>query len=179
MAKAYNRYTTLRYIIDAPLVAISYLLSFLITSGKSLGDFTLYTYLFTFIALIVWYIASSFSRLYADRRSNKYSEEIVFIIYTIILFTILLSSVSFFLRNIFQFNSNFFTFFLGILFLLMTLTKYIIRKYLHSAIYQGKLFDISLSSAQQLLPLIFMKRSINIIITGINVLAFSTTTVQK
>ena len=141
MAKAYNRYTTLRYIIDAPLVAISYLLSFLITSGKSLGDFTLYTYLFTFIALIVWYIASSFSRLYADRRSNKYSEEIVFIIYTIILFTILLSSVSFFLRNIFQFNSNFFTFFLGILFLLMTLTKYIIRKYLHSAIYQGKLFD--------------------------------------
>jgi putative colanic acid biosynthesis UDP-glucose lipid carrier transferase len=141
MAKSYNRYTTLRYIIDAPIVCISYLLSLRITSQQGLGNYNSYSYLFTLVALAVWYIASSFSRLYADRRSNKYSEEIVFIIYTIMLFTILLSSVSFFLRNFFQFNANFFTFFLGILFLLMTLTKYVIRKYLHSAIYQGKLFD--------------------------------------
>jgi putative colanic acid biosynthesis UDP-glucose lipid carrier transferase len=143
MAKSYNRYTTIRYIIDAPIVCISYLLSLRITSGESPGSYkyNLYSYLFTLIALAVWYIASSFSRLYADRRSNKYSEEIVFLIYTIILFTILLSSISFFMRNFFQFNANFFTFFLGILFLLMTFTKYIIRKYLHSAIYQGKLFD--------------------------------------
>lgn len=141
MAKAYNRYTTLRYIIDAPIVCISYFLALGITSRGTPGNSMLFTYLFTVIALIVWYIAASFSRLYADRRSNKYSEEIVFIIYSIILFTILLSSVSFFLRNIFQFNSNFFPFFLSILFILLTLTKYVIRKYLHSAIYQGKLFD--------------------------------------
>ena len=139
MAKAYNRYTTIRYIIDAPIVGITYLLALQITTGDSLDK--LGTYVFTIIALSVWYIASSFSRLYADRRSNKYSEEIVFIIYTIILFTILLSSVSFFLKNYFQFNPNFFFYFLSILFILMTLTKYVIRKYLHSAIYQGKLFD--------------------------------------
>ncbi len=141
MAKAYNRYTTLRYIIDAPIVGISYFLALSSTSSGIPGNSKLFTYLFTLIALIVWYIAASFSRLYADRRSNKYSEEIVFIVYTIMLFTILLSSVSFFLRNIFQFNSNFFTFFVAILFGLLTLTKYVIRKYLHSAIYQGKLFD--------------------------------------
>jgi len=141
MAKAYNRYITLRYIIDAPIVGISYLLGYSLTSGQGQANSNTYHYLFTIIALIVWYIATSFSRLYADRRSNKYSEEIVFIIYTIILFTILLSSVSFFLRSFFQFNANFFTFFLTILFILLALTKYIIRKYLHSAIYQGKLFD--------------------------------------
>ena len=138
MAKAYNRYTTLRYIIDAPIVGISYLLASRITPGE---DLDLYGYLFILVAFIVWYIAASFSRLYADRRSNKYSEEIVFIIYTIILFTILLTSVSFFLRNLIQFSSNFFSIFLFVLFVLLTLTKYIIRKYLHSAIYQGKLFD--------------------------------------
>ncbi|MCW3088217.1 MAG: UDP-glucose:undecaprenyl-phosphate glucose-phosphate transferase, partial [Sediminibacterium sp.] len=138
MAKAYNRYTTLRYIIDAPVVMISYLVAAGITAGQTL---TLYGYFFIIIALLIWYIAASFSRLYADRRSNKYSEEIVFIVYTIILFTILLSSVSFFLRNFIQFDSYFFSFFLVILFVLLTLTKYIIRKYLHSAIYQGKLFD--------------------------------------
>jgi putative colanic acid biosynthesis UDP-glucose lipid carrier transferase len=141
MAKAYNRYTTLRYIIDAPIVCISYLVASRITENASSSNSSLRMYLFALISLAVWYIAASFSRLYADRRSNKYSEEIVFIIYTIILFTILLSSASFFLRNTFQFNANFFTFFLSLLFFLMTLTKYVIRKYLHSAIYQGKLFD--------------------------------------
>lgn len=141
MARAYNRYTTIRYIIDAPIVCISYLLAFSLSSGKNLGNPDANMYLFTLIALVVWYVAASFSRLYADRRSNKYSEEIVFIVYSIILFTILLSSVSFFLRNTFEFNSNFFTFFLTILFVFMTFTKYVIRKYLHSAIYQGKLFD--------------------------------------
>ncbi len=141
MAKAYNRYTTLRYIIDAPMVCISYLTAIRMTDNAEGGNSSLRLYLFALVALAVWYIAASFSRLYADRRSNKYSEEIVFIIYTIILFTILLSSASFFLRNVFQLNANFFTFFLSLLFFLMTLTKYVIRKYLHSAIYQGKLFD--------------------------------------
>ena len=141
MAKAYNRYLTARYIIDAPIVGISYLSALWITSGEGIVNINTNTYLFTLLALVVWYIAASFSRLYTDRRSNKYSEEIIFILYTIILFTILLSSVSFFLRNFFQFNAYFFSFFLGILFSLMSLTKYIIRKYLHSAIYEGKLFD--------------------------------------
>ena len=141
MAKTYNRYTTIRYIIDAPIVGISYILASNISSGEKISHSNTYNYFFTAISLIVWYIAASFSRLYADRRSNKYSEEIVFIVYTMIIFTILLSSVSFFLRNFFQFNSNFFSIFLLFLFCLLTLTKYIIRKYLHSAIYQGKLFD--------------------------------------
>ncbi len=137
MAKAYNRYTTARYIIDAPIVVVSYLLA----ARATPQTLNTYGYLFIIASLAVWYIAASFSRLYADRRSNKYSEEIVFIVYTIILFTIFLSSASFFLRNFIEFSSYFFTFFLLFLFALLTLTKYIIRKYLHSAIYQGKLFD--------------------------------------
>ena len=141
MAKAYRRYTTIRYIIDAPIVGISYLVAANISSGQSIGYSNETNYLFTIIALVVWYITTSFSKLYADRRSNKYSEEIIFIVYTIILFTILLSSVSFFLRNFFQFGPNFFPLFIGILFFFLTLTKYIIRKYLHSAIFQGKLYD--------------------------------------
>ncbi|MBI2283794.1 MAG: undecaprenyl-phosphate glucose phosphotransferase [Bacteroidetes bacterium] len=141
MAKAYHRYTIIRYIIDTPIVGLSYLLASSITSGRDFGSMSPNMYLFTLIALLVWYISASFSRLYADRRSNKYSEEIIFIIYTIILFTILLSSASFFLKDRFQFAPHFFTWFLGILFFLMSFTKYVIRKYLHSAIYQGKLFD--------------------------------------
>jgi len=141
MSKTYNRYTVIRYIIDAPVVGISYLLALHFTKIQSLFTTDIYNYLFTFIALSVWYISTSVSKLYADRRSNKFSEEIIFIIYTLIIFTILLSSVSFFVRHYFIFNAHFFTFLIGTLFVFLTLTKYIIRKYLHSAIYQGKLFD--------------------------------------
>lgn len=141
MAKSYTRYTILRYVIDAPVVTMCYIIALSISSNKALFSSSLYEYFFAFIALITWYISASFSKLYTDRRSNKYSEEIIFIIYTIIIYTILLSSVSFFLSNIIPLHSNFFPIFLCLLFILFTITKYVIRKYLHSAIYQGKLFD--------------------------------------
>lgn len=141
MAKPYNRYTVIRYIIDAPVVGISYLIATRFNTGQSIISTDRYTILFTFISLLLWYIAASFTRLYADRRSNKFSEEIIFIIYTIILFTILLSSASFFLADYVKFSADFFPLYLLILFGLLTLTKYIVRKNVHSAIFQGKLLD--------------------------------------
>lgn len=141
MAKPFNRYTIIRYIIDAPVVGISYLVASRFNSGQSIISTDRYTLIFTCISLALWYIAASFTRLYADRRSNKFSEEIIFIIYTIILFTILLSSASFFLRDYIQFSPDFFPYYLLVLFTLLTLTKYIVRKNVHSAIFQGKLLD--------------------------------------
>lgn len=141
MAKLDNRYTLIRYVIDAPIVGIGYLLSVKATLSQELPDNAVSDILLTGLALLVWYLAASFSRLYTDRRSNKYSEEIIFIIYTLIIYTIFLSSVFFFLRNYVRFNAGFFGFFLGFLFVFLSLTKYIVRKYLHAAIYKGQLFD--------------------------------------
>lgn len=141
MAKLDNRYTLIRYVIDAPIVGIGYLLSAKATLSQDQPDAPLFDFLLTGLALLVWYLAASFSRLYTDRRSNKYSEEIIFIIYTLIIYTIFLSSVFFFLRNYVRFNAGFFGFFLGFLFVFLSLTKYIVRKYLHAAIYKGQLFD--------------------------------------
>ncbi|MEA3424822.1 MAG: undecaprenyl-phosphate glucose phosphotransferase [Bacteroidota bacterium] len=137
-----NNYTGIRYMIDAPIVVICFILASLLSLGESLvqdGRFLIQC----FIALVVWYLCSSFSRLYADRRSNKYSEEIIFIIYTLLVYAITLSSVFFFLREPLKLehSNNFFGILLLLLFVFLTLTKYIIRKYLHSAIYQGKLLD--------------------------------------
>lgn len=141
MAKLDNRYTLIRYVIDAPIVGIGYLLSAKATLSQELPENAVSDFLLTGLALLVWYLAASFSRLYTDRRSNKYSEEIIFIIYTLIIYTIFLSSVFFFLRNYVRFNAGFFGFFLGFLFVFLSLTKYIVRKYLHAAIYKGQLFD--------------------------------------
>ena len=108
MPKSYNRYTLIRYIIDAPVVGLSYLMTLHFSNLQSTIGANLNDYLFTFILLSIWYIATGVSRLYKDRRSNKFSEEIIFIMYTLIIFTILLSSVSFFLRHYFRFNAYFF-----------------------------------------------------------------------
>ncbi len=140
MAKAYNRYSTIKYIIDAPLVGMSCFLALYISLNSAVFFSGIY-YIFALITMAVWYIAASFARLYADRRSDKFSEEIVFIVYAIILFTILLSSVSFFLKDFIKVNTYFFLVFTSSLLLLLTVTKYSIRKYVHAGIYRGKLFD--------------------------------------
>jgi putative colanic acid biosynthesis UDP-glucose lipid carrier transferase len=84
---------------------------------------------------------SNFSKLYADRRSNKFSEEIIFILYHIILFAVVLSSSLFFLQPGAHYNYKFFLSFLTYSFLLATITKYILRKNRHAAFYQGKFYD--------------------------------------
>lgn len=143
MSKNYTRYTIIRYIIDAPIVSISYILASSISMGTDFWSNSPSTYLFVVISLVIWYVSASFSHLYADRRSNKYSEEIIFIVYTLLLYTVALSSGFFFLNSLIpvEHNFGFFALLISFLFTFLTLTKYIIRKYLHSAIYQGKLFD--------------------------------------
>jgi putative colanic acid biosynthesis UDP-glucose lipid carrier transferase len=112
-----------------------------IITRKSIFSLDLSSYVFSLAALATWYISAWFSKLYADRRSNKYSEEIVFIVYALILYTIVLSSVSFFLQAYFEISTPVIFVFIVLLFFLLTVTKYIIRKNLHSAIFQGKLLD--------------------------------------
>ena len=142
MAKAKShKYALLRYIFDAPIVIGSYLLALEFSGLLTAPQGNTNSFIFSIIVLIVWYTAASFSRLYADRRSNKYSEEIIFIIYSLILFSILLSSISFFLRGFVQFTGNFFFIFLVVLFIIQVCTKYIFRKILHAALFQGSLYD--------------------------------------
>ncbi len=141
MTKSYNRYTLIKYIIDGPVIGISFIVARRLVLKQSIFANDASNYLFLLIALTTWYVATAFSKLYKDRRSNKYSEEIVFIAYTLVIYSILLSSISFFLQDYFQFSSLFFVTFIALLFGFFTITKYIIRKYLHSALFQGKLLD--------------------------------------
>ncbi|HQS35911.1 MAG TPA: undecaprenyl-phosphate glucose phosphotransferase [Sediminibacterium sp.] len=143
MSKKNNRYAVIRYITDVPIVGLSYLLASSISLKTNIWDNSWQTYLLVFVSIAVWYISTSFSHLYKDRRSNKYSEEIIFIIYSLAIYMIVLSSAFFFLNNLIDIDhtTQFFLLFLSILFVSITLTKYILRKYLHSAIFHGKLLD--------------------------------------
>ena len=80
MAKATHKYTLLRYIIDAPVVMASFFISLWILDLHRGHFYSLALILFALLSVTTWYVAGSFSRLYAERRSNKFSEEIVFIL---------------------------------------------------------------------------------------------------
>src|SRR6476646_3643015 len=97
MSRSYNIYNNVRFLIDAPLVVISFLLAQQFTALGPGFDITIFIFPMV-MAILTWYAAAYYSRLYADRRYNKFSEEIIYIIYTLFLFTIFFSAVLFFLK---------------------------------------------------------------------------------
>lgn len=137
MTRPYFLYNSLRYLIDTPLLIIAFWLadSFLYTNITG-SDSTL---AFLLISIISWYTAAQVSRLYTDLRSNKFAEEIIYVLITTILFAILLTSLLFFFRNNIQLNNYFLAVYLVSLFILIISFKYILRKYLHSVFYSGRL----------------------------------------
>jgi putative colanic acid biosynthesis UDP-glucose lipid carrier transferase len=141
MAKATHKYTLLRYIIDAPVVMASFFISLRMLHLHEGHFYNIALLLFALLSVVIWYVAGSFSRLYAERRSNKFSEEIVFILYSLILFGILITSSAFFLRDYLAFSGLFFITFLSVLFVTESVAKYIIRKLLHAAIFVGDFFE--------------------------------------
>mgnify|MGYP000031099363 FL=1 len=138
MKKPSTNYNYIRYVNDAGVMLVAYLATLLTLFGHVSSLFNPF---FLGLSLFFWYLMANFSKLYADRRSNKFSEEIIFILYHVILFAIILSSSLFFLQPGERYNFKFFIVFLSYIFFLATITKYILRKNRHAAFYQGKLYD--------------------------------------
>jgi putative colanic acid biosynthesis UDP-glucose lipid carrier transferase len=108
MNKKSNRFALIRYVNDALVVIAAYSLALWNT-----GHIDQWNPAFGLLSLVLWYFVSSFSKLYADRRSNKFAEEIIFIVYHLILFTILLSSSLFFLKPTGAYDFHFFAYFIS------------------------------------------------------------------
>lgn len=137
MTRPYFLYHGFRYLIDAPILIISYLIAQYYSSQNVTAE--AYSYIFLLFSIISWYSSAQLSRLYTDLRSNKFSEEIIYILVTLLLFAILLTSFLFFFRNNIQFSNYFLAIYFALLFVLILSFKYILRKYLHSIFYRGKL----------------------------------------
>jgi putative colanic acid biosynthesis UDP-glucose lipid carrier transferase len=139
MKRKKSLYHILRYALDALSITAAVLflqaLSFLPINGTGL------LFVFLFLSVGIWYLSSLSSRLYAERRSNKFSEEIIFIVYHTIVFSILLSALLYFLQPGISLPFNRYLLYVGLVFLLTTITKYIHRKYIHSILSQGKLYN--------------------------------------
>lgn len=140
MTKPYVIYQNIRSLIDAPIILLCLGWS-LNLSGHEVSYFGVFIYFFALLSVISWYVSAHISKLYTDLRTNKFSEEIVYIAFTIILHGIFLTSILFFFRDNFQFNNRFLLFYFAFVFLSIVITKYTLRKYLHGLIYKGKLLE--------------------------------------
>lgn len=141
MTRPYALYQRIRYIIDVPLLFLAFIIiRHYLPEGLAVPGKT-FIYLFLTFSVIAWYGAAQITGLYRDLRSNKFSEEIVYIFTTLILFGIFLTSLLFFLRWNAQISNVFVFFYFSILFFLVTFFKYLIRKFLHRIIYMRKLHE--------------------------------------
>lgn len=140
MTRPYLIYRSVRYLIEVPILFLSFwIVSYNLIGPVDFSDPENYTLIL--FSIIAWYSSAQVSNLYTDLRSNKFSEEITYIIFTILLFSILLTSLLFFISREFHFTNSFLAAYFTCLFFLVTLFKYIIRKYLHSIVYKGKLLN--------------------------------------
>ena len=138
MTRPFYIYNVVRYLIDAPLILVSFVLAkFLVVDGRSqFSDSS--AFIFVLFSIIAWYSSAKISKMYTDQSAKKFSEEIIYIVITQVIFSILLTSFLFLLRNKLAFTNIFLITYLASLFLLVTLFKYITRKYVHRVLYKGK-----------------------------------------
>lgn len=142
MNQRHLKYRIVRCLIDIPIILIALLTAYhyfpqpeFIFPGR---PFLSLLFLFSVVS---WYIAAQFSNLYSDLRSKKFSEEIIYILFTVFLFIILLSFFLFMLRDRLYIQDKFLLLFLFALVFLVITTKYMLRKYLHKILYTGRLND--------------------------------------
>jgi putative colanic acid biosynthesis UDP-glucose lipid carrier transferase len=140
MTQPYLIYRTIRALIDIPILLFCFWIASNYVNGPiSLSDQANYTFLI--FSVIAWYSCAQVSNLYTDLRSNKFSEEITYIIFTLLLFTILLSSFLFFLSRVALFTNYFLIVYFACIFFLVTFFKYIIRKTFHRILQKGELLN--------------------------------------
>ena len=138
MKKQQQFLRNISYTLDIIVILTAYLIA---KKFRYNIDLQYFSYPFFFLSIVLWFTMSIFSKIYFEKRSNKFAEEMVQMIYHSILFIVCLSSVLFFLNLNHKFPSKFVLVFANILTLLAILSKYAIRKKIHAYLNKGIFYD--------------------------------------
>ena len=138
MKKQQQFLRNISYTLDIIIILIAYLIA---KKFNYIIDLQYFSYPFFFLSIVLWFVMSIFSKIYFEKRSNKFAEEMVQMIYHSILFIVSLSSVLFFLNLNHKFPSKFVLVFANILTFLAILSKYAIRKKIHAYLNKGIFYD--------------------------------------
>jgi len=138
MKKQQQFLRNISYTLDIIVILVAYLIA---KKFRYNIDLQYFSYPFFFLSIVLWFVMSVFSKIYFEKRSNKFAEEMVQMIYHSILFIVSLSSVLFFLNLNHKFPSKFVLVFANILTFLAILSKYAIRKKIHAYLNKGIFYD--------------------------------------
>ena len=138
MKKQQQFLRNISYALDIIIILIAYTVSKKLILNIGLQGFN---YNFLLLSIVLWFSMSFFSKIYIEKRSNKFSEEMVQIIYHSILFVVSLTSLLFFLNLNHKFPSKFIIVYINLLAFLAILTKYGIRKKVHAYLNKGIFYD--------------------------------------
>ena len=138
MKKQQRFLKNLKYTADAFVILMAYSLAAFFFNKLKIVHLSAVFYL---VSCGLWFVFSFFSKLYSEKRFNKFSEEIVIIIYQGILFAVGLSSILFFLNLNYKYSSFFIIVYVTFTTTLAIATKYIIRKKIHAALNRGQYYD--------------------------------------
>jgi putative colanic acid biosynthesis UDP-glucose lipid carrier transferase len=127
-----------KYALDAFVLLLAY--SWAVLLFKK-GTLTSLSIIFYGVSCVLWYSMSLFSKLYTERRSNKFSEELVLVLYHAILFAVSLSSILFFSSLNGTYSSKFIITYVVIAAVLAIASKYFVRKQIHAALNKGSYYD--------------------------------------
>ena len=92
MTRPYFLYSGFRFLIDAPLLFFSLWIAENISEENFFSGSHSFTYIFLLLSIISWYSSAQISGLSRDLRSNKFAEEIIYVLVTLIIFVIMATS---------------------------------------------------------------------------------------
>ena len=142
MKGMFNRYLIMKVVLDFPMLFLSYWLALAINSITFHFVLNLNIHLsFLITSIVCWYLSARISKLNTDRRFNNFAEEIVYILYTVLIFSVMEASNLFFFKLYFYFNNSFFLTYILVLLFCILVVKYSVRKYLHLFTNKGKLYE--------------------------------------
>ncbi|MEY2834971.1 MAG: hypothetical protein RLZZ557_633 [Bacteroidota bacterium] len=140
MPRSPRFYSRLQYTIDASTLVLSFITATFWAKGRFSFPASVSDFFFIILLLSLWFLSAQISKLYRNRRSKKFTEEIVVNMYNNIIFTVLLSSFLFFMQPGYQVVFTF-SVFIGMHFSLSVALKYFVRKKQHAAFHQGIIYE--------------------------------------
>jgi len=141
MKGIFNRYLIAKVVLDLPVLILAYSFSFIVNLKFINAIPNVEQLVFIATSIFTWYLSARISKLNTDRRFNKFAEEIIFITYTLVIFSIIQSSCIFFFKLFIYYNGQFFLTYILSLYILLFIVKYAVRKYLHAFTNKGKIFE--------------------------------------
>ena len=141
MKGIFNRYLIAKVVLDLPVLILAYSFSFIVNLKFIKAIPNVEQLVFIATSIFTWYLSARISKLNTDRRFNKFAEEIIFITYTLVIFSIIQSSCIFIFKLFIYYNGQFFLTYILSLYILLFIVKYAVRKYLHAFTNKGKIFE--------------------------------------